>query len=228
MVFVEADSDGGVLAVRYGLAQGRQAPGLASLTAATRREAEGEQLWNHTRQLAGGLEAVVAPTAPDEASGVLGAGGEQLGRWLAGLEAVDVIVDCGRLSAHSPSLPLAVAAGRLLVVARPRVEDLAGVAHRLRALQATGVALGLVLVGESPYGPDEVAASLGVEVLGVVAHDPRAAAALEGAGWDRRLRWSLLARSAHSLALRLAERDLGSRRHARPKRSWLKPEVRSG
>lgn len=220
VVLVEADADGGVLGTRYGLDQGRQARGLATLAVAIGRGAVAEQLWDHTCQLPGGLEAVVAPTAPDEATGVLRASGEQLGRWLNAVE-VTAIVDCGRLSPHSASVLLAVAAERLLVVAQPRLEELAGVAHRLRTLQATGVSVGLVLVGDSPYSQDEVAESLGVEVVGIVDHDPRAAGALQGAAWHKSLRWTLLARSAHSLARELARRDA---QRPRPMRSpWASP-----
>ena len=62
----------------------------------------------------------------------------------------------------------------------------------------------MLLVGDSPYGPDEVAATLRTEIAGVVAWDPRTAAVLTGTrGAVRDLRRSPLVRSATSLAERL-------------------------
>jgi hypothetical protein len=60
------------------------------------------------------------------------------------------------------------------------------------------------LVGDRPYGPDEVAAAFGAEVAGVIAWDPRTAAVLSGThGAVRDLRRSLLVRSAATLAASL-------------------------
>ena len=57
----------------------------------------------------------------------------------------------------------------------------------------------------SPYGPDEVAATLTADIEGVLAWDPRTAAVLEGArGTVRDLRRSPLVRSAATLAAKLA------------------------
>ena len=59
----------------------------------------------------------------------------------------------------------------------------------------------MLLVGDHPYGPDEVAVTLGVEVAGVIAWDPRTAAVLTGSrGAVRDLRRSPLVRSAATLA----------------------------
>ena len=63
----------------------------------------------------------------------------------------------------------------------------------------------LLLVGDQPYGPDEVATALHADVFGVVAWDPRAAAVLTGAqGAVRDLRRSPLVRSVGTLADGLA------------------------
>ena len=62
----------------------------------------------------------------------------------------------------------------------------------------------MLLVGTDPYGPDEVAATLGVDVAGVIAWDPRTAAVLTGLhGAVRDLRRSRLVRSAATLAAEL-------------------------
>src|SRR5438477_511605 len=59
VVLVEADPDGGVLALRYGL---RREPGL--LTLAASRDLEGDMLSEHTQRLPGGLPVIVAPESP--------------------------------------------------------------------------------------------------------------------------------------------------------------------
>ena len=84
---------------------------------------------------------------------------------------------------------------------RPTAADLYPAAYRARALgaQASGASAGLVMVGERPYGPAEVTAQLGVEVLGVVADDRRSAAVLGRGGASRALRRSPLVRSIAGL-----------------------------
>ncbi len=78
-------------------------------------------------------------------------------------------------------------------------------AQRLPALHELGD-VGVVLVGRRPYGPTEVAANLGVEVLGVLADDAKGAAAIDGTGGSRRFGTSALVRSARVVAAALAAR----------------------
>ncbi len=91
------------------------------------------------------------------------------------------------------------AADAVLVVARPRLEELQLLPARLRALRSTVRRVGVLLVGEGPYSSVEVASALDVEVVGVLANDPRAAAALSGEGWGAGLGRSLLLRSARQV-----------------------------
>jgi hypothetical protein len=58
----------------------------------------------------------------------------------------------------------------------------------------------LVLVGSRPYGPGEVTVELGVDVLGVVEDDPRAAGLVRTGGTARALQRSALVRSVAGLA----------------------------
>ena len=92
-----------------------------------------------------------------------------------------------------------------MVVLRPRLDEIGALAQRLPALQELGD-VGVVLVGKRPYGPTEVAANLGVEVLGVLADDPKGAAAIDGTGGSRRFGTSALVRSARAVAAALAAR----------------------
>jgi hypothetical protein len=95
----------------------------------------------------------------------------------------------------------------VVLVARP---DSAGVAHLAALLEwiaETVARVAVVMIGAQPYGPDEVADALGVQVAGALAFDPKGAAAL-GSGVLRGYlaERSPLRRSARTLAPVLAAR----------------------
>lgn len=201
-VLVEADPFGGVIAARYGLGD---SPGLSSLTAAARRGFTSEQVRQHVQQLPGGTPVLVGPVSADQAHTVLRDAGPALAAWQATEPEVGVIVDCGRLVPGAPTQGALAVADVVLVAARPTLDQLRPAAHRLNSLDAAGVEAGLLLVGDEPYGPDEVASALGVPVAAVIAWDPRAAALLSGTARSvRDLRRSPLVRSAAALAVDLA------------------------
>jgi MinD-like ATPase involved in chromosome partitioning or flagellar assembly len=198
VVLMEADPAGGVLATRYGLGR---TPGLADLAAAVQNRAVGTVMWNTAQALPGGLATVVAPESGEITSGILRDVARPLGEWCARLDEADVVADCGRLATGSPALGLVSAADAVLVVCRPRAEELYPSAHRLHHFAKTdnGQAprgwVGLVLVGRGPYGPDEITAQLGVPVVGVIEEDHRSATAIRDGGSARALRRSVLVRS---------------------------------
>ena len=202
---IEADPSGGVLAVRYGLGR---SPGLADLAARVGTHASESALWSSAQTLPGGLRVVVAPESGEVASGILDDVAGSLARWLRQLDGVDVVVDCGRSIPGSPTGALMTVADAVLVVARTSPDQLYSAAHRTHALaaQADAGAVGVVLVGDGPHGADEVADQLKVDVLGVVADDPRTAGAFAGEGAARSTRRSPLVRSAGTLVDGLAGR----------------------
>jgi hypothetical protein len=158
--------------------------------------------WTVTTRHASALEAaaalpehvVVLPEAADawvltgfrghgQASGLAGGGWSRvataLGRGMAG-SGRDVIVDAGRLGEDS-CWPVLAEADLVLLVAAPTA----------RSVHATKAAVGLlrarlgdvdrvrlVVNGDGPYPPAQVAATVGIPAVGVVPPDPRAAAAL--------------------------------------------------
>jgi hypothetical protein len=195
---VEADPSGGMIGARYSLGD---TPGLSSLAAVARRGLNNEAVWSHAQELPGGVPVLVGPASADEAHAVLRDVASVLAAWCTTQRDVDVIVDCGRAGPGAPTLGMLAAADVAMVATRSSVDQLRPAAHRLAALEASGAAASLLLVGDSPYGPDEVAATLQVEVAGVVGWDPRTAAILTGArGAVRGLRRSPLVRSAATLA----------------------------
>ena len=207
-LLVEADPFGGVIGARYGLGD---TPGLSSLAAVARKGLDEEAVWSHVQHLPGGVPVLVGPASADEAHAVLRDVAGALAGWCVTQTDVDVIVDCGRIAPASPTVELLAKADAVLVLTRPFADQLRPAAHRLVALEASGAAASLLLVGDSPYGPDEVAATLKADVGGVIAWDPRTAAVLTGTrGAVRDLRRSPLVRSAATLAERLASSFPGS------------------
>lgn len=203
VLVVEADPDGGVLAARFNELSADKT--LADVAVDIRRTFSVERVMESTRKLWGGVPVVVAPPSAERSHSALVACVERLAIGLSESEEVDALVDVGRLTARSPCLPLVRDAGIAVLVTRPTFEDVAIVAPRVAELSAQGCEIGLVVVGEGPYPPAEVAATVGAALVGTVPADPRAAGLLAGGpGSDRRLRRSLLWRSLNELAVRLS------------------------
>jgi hypothetical protein len=125
-----------------------------------------------------------------------------------------VIVDCGRIDAGSPAMPIVRSADVMVLLTRPRADDLAHLARRLPAIGRWSAHPVLLLVGEG-YSTAEVARELGVPPLGRVPEDPRGAAVL--CGRSNALRWgrrgpahSSLGQLAHKVATVLAVRQAPS------------------
>lgn len=204
---VEADLDGGVLAIRYGL--GRE-PGLTTLAAA---QAVEPGAWRQHAQDAGGVPVLVGPDSPERASALWSRAGNQLGAALAASEAA-VVVDAGRLRPHAPTTTVLAVASLVLVLVRPEPEDLVGFSHRLPALRRATSEVGLVLVGRGSYSAADIGAELGVDVLGGLPEDRRAQAMLTAHGGSARgLARTPLARAARSLADELVARTAAPEQH---------------
>ncbi len=201
-LLVEADLFGGVIAARYGLGD---TPGLSSLAADSRRGLDDDAVWRHAQHLPGGVSVLVGPATPDEAHAVLRDLAGALGTWSTEQTEIDVIIDCGRMPPDSSTVGIIGEANVVMVLTRPTLDQLRPAAHRLGTLDASGIDVGLLLVGDEPYGSAEVTAALQTRVVGTVAWDPRTAAVLTGArGSVRDLRRSPLVRSVATLAERLA------------------------
>lgn len=197
-VVVEADLDGGTAAARF--EELRTDRTLADVAVVSRRVFDTEVLVGLSRRVWGSVPVVPAPCPADQVASALTAGGARLASALGSLSECDVFVDAGRVRPGGP-LGSLLAEATVVLVCRPRFEDVVVVGPRVQELTAAGVTTRLVCVGSQPYDPAEVAVTVGAPLVGVVADDPRTATVLcGGSGSDRRVRRSHLWRSATDLA----------------------------
>ncbi len=205
VLVVEADPSGGDLAPRFDLSTD---PGLVTLAAAGRRELSPETLSNHVQTLPGrrAAQVLVAPASAEQSQAALAAVRGRLAEVLGRLPGVDVLVDCGRLDPGSPALELMGASDLAVLVVRPVLSQVHHLHARVASLPGTAPT-GLVTIGDSPYPPLDVAGTVRLQLVGLLAHDGRAAAALAGeAGSSRDLARSALMRSATWLSGELVSR----------------------
>lgn len=196
-VVVETDPSGGDIAARSRLTL---EPGLLTLAASGRRVGTALDFSPHLQRLPAGGSAVVAPMDPDQATAAIATMAPRLA---AAHGAQLTIIDCGRLFAESAARPAIRSADVAVVLLEPTV---AGVEHlRARVGSLDRPVLGrlvALLVGDRPYGANEVARAVGIPVVGSLAVDPRAVAMLYAGPGARR---SLLVRSARTALDAIAE-----------------------
>jgi hypothetical protein len=193
VVVLEADPAGGDLAVRLGLPED---PGLVGLAAALRRHSQADVLEHYTQESALGIPVVPAPAGARQSAASVSLLAALPGSPLA--FEVDVLLDLGRLDHSSPARPLAQGTDALIWVCRPQLGDLAHLSAAVEHGRGSPAA-SIVLSGAGPYPSDEVAATLGVTVLGHLPSDLGGAEALWEGGartWAR----SALGRTARNLA----------------------------
>lgn len=214
---VEADPSGGDLVARLAAlaSEGHgllERPSTVQLAAASRSGVSARSLYEHLQRLPGPGEvrALVSPPgafAAATAIAALEAGG--LASCLAGLGSVDALIDAGRLDPSSPSLPLVRAAGVFVLVVRPTLESVLHSRELVSALRSQGCFPHLVVIGDRPYAPSEVANAIGSDrFLAELPEDPVGAAALRGeARSPKVLARTRLLRAAGEVAAILALAD---------------------
>jgi MinD-like ATPase involved in chromosome partitioning or flagellar assembly len=198
VIVAEADPDGGVLAARQRV---DPEPGMVSLAAAV-RSGDGA-LTAHAHVIGAGVRAVVAPAAAEQVCAALSVSGERLASALA-RSGDDVLVDCGRVTATSPAIAICRNADLLLLMMRPRLDEVMVARHRVTALRRVGLEPALLLVRDGPYLRDEVASAVDAPVIGEIPLDRRAAQALDDRSGKAPPARSSLLRAARHLAQALA------------------------
>jgi hypothetical protein len=201
-LIVEHDPAGGSLAARHEVPA---EPGLTSLAAAGRRGLSADVVLQHCRRLPDGTWVLPAPASPELTGSALAVLSGGLAGALSAIPDTDVLADCGRIDASSPSRELIGSSHAVVLVVTPTVEGVAHAQARLSALLTIPEVpgrLGVLTIGRRPYGPDEVGDALGVVPLGMLADDRRGAIDL-GLGRGRGRRRSELLRSADVVAGKL-------------------------
>jgi MinD-like ATPase involved in chromosome partitioning or flagellar assembly len=181
VLLVEADPAGGMAAAYAGVGWN---PGLVTLAAATFGSVDQELVREHTQPWRDRVQLLCAPGTATETAATLDALGDRLRVALS--QSGQVLVDMGRLWPASPAAGLASSADLVLVVVGQHATSAAATAAavaRTRGLIDTLTSLGqsavaAVVVGERPYGPDEIADALGVQIIGVIPSDSTGAATL--------------------------------------------------
>jgi MinD-like ATPase involved in chromosome partitioning or flagellar assembly len=175
---LECDPSGGDLAGWAGLYGN---PSWSSAIAAPDRSWSG--LYRHLQELPSGLHVMLAPSSPSQAATVVAEAAERFAPMVSALGDVVAFADCGRSTGRNGWIE---AADLVVLLVRQAASAGATVARIDRSvelgesLQRRG-RVGVVVVGDRPYAADEIAATLGVPLLGVLPNDGPGAALAAGA-----------------------------------------------
>jgi hypothetical protein len=165
-------------------------------------------MFRHLQRLPSGLHVMAAPTNASRARTAVAEAAERFAPMVASLSDVVAFADCGRATESNGWLRSADLVAVLLrqspsvgaTVARvDRTTEFVASLDRSRS--------GLVVVGDRPYPPADIAVAVGCELFGVLADDPTGAALASGA-WTvgRGAMRTALARSATTLSADLIDR----------------------
>jgi hypothetical protein len=203
VTLVDADPDGGALAARFGVAS---TPGLVSLSAAARHGFRPDLIGPHTQHIRSGVELIAGPPSAEQLSSALGGLGRPFAQALA---AIDAIADVGRWQLRSPATDLVREAVATVLVIRPSLEGVAHARCQVVDLQRICRRVEVAIVGDQPYGANEVADALAVDQVTMVPCDRRGAALLGtepvSGRWGNR---SPLMRAMRALALDFESSEL--------------------
>ncbi len=226
-LLVECDPKGGN--VLPGFLAGRmegEHGGLLSLALALVHESDPAVLWDHLISLdQGAREWLLLPGLADPREIVqLDGAWEAIAEVLATAtaDAMDVVMDVGRIGGSDTPVQLIAAADLALMLLRPTLRQVAAAKPRLDAFRrqvGPPVPIGLCLVGAGEYGPRDISRALyDLPVIGRLPHDPQSAAVLSDGRQSRRsMRSSDLLRSASALAVAM-------RRHLERCRNTEEPD----
>ena len=217
-VVVEADPSGGDLVAWLAGGQGdgtglRDSPSTIQLAASSRSGVSDHSVLEHLQRLPGPAEVrvLVAPSSPFAASTALTslvASGFAMA--LDRFSGTDLLVDVGRIDATAPTVALLGSLRSVILLSRP---DLSSVLHTRDlawSLRDLGVRPSLLVIGDRPYSPGEVAEVVGAEsLLGVLPDDVVGARALQGEARNAKvLGRTRLLREASEVARRLVPRPV--------------------
>lgn len=205
-LLVELDPSGGSVECWTGAAG---EPGLIRVASGLRRSADPETLLGHAVEVPPGVWSVLAPTAGGLAESTIASLGARLVPALAGLDRT-VVVDAGRWSPSQATAGRFAGCNAVAVVCAPTVEGIEAARWLVEPLESVAGPAVLLPVGDRPYGPEEVAAAVGVPVAGPLAWDRRGLRVLVSSGAGRAWPRTTLARSARAALASLTRAGEGS------------------
>jgi hypothetical protein len=163
-ILIEADPDGGRLGAHLGIGT---EPGLMALTVAARlRALLAADVVDHGAAVVGEWWLVPAPPSAEHAHAALAQGAPALARAIGGEQDWLWLVDAGRLSTRSPTMPLAAAADLVVLVSDGSLAALQLLPTRVDALVGAGCPVAIVLSGDSDWPDSEIGEFCGCDVLG--------------------------------------------------------------
>ena len=195
-LFVELDPSGGSVECWTGMTG---EPGLVQAANALRRSAEPEAVTGPVIEAPPGVWSVLAPSSGTMAESTITSAGDRLVTACSQLDR-EVVVDGGRWARSQPTAHRMAGCDVIAVVCAPTVagvEAARGLAEPLTSTTESPVVL--LLVGDRPYTPAEVATAVAVPVAGALPWDRRAVGVLLSAGAGRAWSRTPLARSAQSI-----------------------------
>lgn len=162
-VVLEADPDGGVLAVRYGLGVD---PGAISLASAARRSrSAGLDVDEHSRVIGPQLLLVPGAESADRATAVWRDAITPTAAAIGAHLNDDWFIDCGRFRPDHPCQAFVSLSTMTLLVTGGRTEDLVQVPAAMRALEESAALTGVLVVGKPAHNRDEIERFLGTSSI---------------------------------------------------------------
>ena len=205
---LECDASGGDL---IGWADLTGNPSWSSAVSGADRSWAG--MLRHLQRLPSGLHVMAAPTNASRARTVVAEAAGRFAPMVSSLSDVVAFADCGRTTESNGWLRSADLVVVLLRQSASVGATVARVDRTTEIVASLGSSRsGLVVVGERPYPPTDIAAAIGCELFGVLADDPTGAALASGA-WTvgRGAMRTALARSAAALSPDLIDRAVQQR-----------------
>lgn len=176
---LECDPSGGDLAGWAGL---HGNPSWSSAVSAPDRSWSG--LYRHLQELPSALSVMLAPTSPSRAASVVADAADRFAPMVSALDDLMAFADCGRAVGRSGWVE---ASDLVVVLVRQAASAGATVTRIDRSVELAQTLLqrsrraGVVVIGERPYAPSDIAVTVGLRLLGVIPNDAQGAALAAGA-----------------------------------------------
>jgi MinD-like ATPase involved in chromosome partitioning or flagellar assembly len=165
-VVLEADPDGGVLAVRYGVGVD---PGAISLASAARRSrSAGFDVDEHARVIGPQLLLVPGAESAERATAVWRDAITSTAAAIGADANNDWFIDCGRFRPNHPGQAFVSLSAMTLIVVSGRTEELVQVPAALRAVEDSAALAGVLVVGKPAHARDEIERFLGTTSIFLV------------------------------------------------------------